>query len=71
MKNGLQRSWDKAKRAIMKLWGDEVDEADLERPMNQDQLCEYFGEKCQLSRKESEERLDRVLREIAHMPPGV
>ena len=71
MEGKLEQYWEKAKEAIVNLWRDEVDEKDLEKPMDAEQLCEYFGEKCRLSRQQSEERVERVMREIDFRPPGV
>lgn len=71
MESKLERYWEKAKAAILELWSDEVDEADLEEPMNPDQLCQYFGEKCDLTRRQSEERLEQVMDQIEFRPPGV
>ena len=71
MESKLHQYWDKVVHAIMGRWGDEVDEADLEEPMDYDQLCEYFGEKCNLEREEAKERVDRIIREIEFRPPGV
>jgi hypothetical protein len=71
MENPLQQYWEKIKDAILDQWGDEVDEADLEQPLDQEQLCRYFGEKCKLSRQQAEERVKDIMDQIEFRPPGV
>jgi hypothetical protein len=71
MESKLQQYWDKVKEVILSRWGDQVEEDDLETPMSYDQLCRYFGEKCNLRREQAEERIGRVISEIEFIPPGV
>ena len=71
MEEKLTKYWNEIKRAILSRWGHQVREEDLEEPMSYEQLCDYFGEKCNLRREQAEERLDRVVQEIEFRPPGV
>jgi hypothetical protein len=71
MEEKLKEYWNEIKEAILSRWGHQVREDDLQEPMSYDRLCEYFGEKCELEREQAEERVDRVVQEIAFRPPGV
>jgi hypothetical protein len=71
MEEKLTKYWTEIKRAILSRWGHQVREEDLEEPMSYEQLCDYFGEKCNLRREQAEERVDRVVQEIEFRPPGV
>jgi ABC-type Na+ transport system ATPase subunit NatA len=71
MEEKLKKYWNEIKEAVLSRWGDQVQEEDLEKPMSYEQLCQYFGEKCDLRREQAEDRIERVVQEIEFRPPGV
>jgi len=66
MEDLLTKYWNGIRKAIVSKWGGKVKEADLEKPMGSEQLCKYFGDQCQLSHKEAEEEVRRLLREVQY-----
>jgi hypothetical protein len=64
MITSLKSQWDKIRKSILRKWGHRIDEADLQEPMSYEELCDFFGQQCRLSRDEARKEAERVLREV-------
>ena len=64
MEDLLSKYWSRIRKAIVSKWGSKVKEADLEKPMSSEQLCQYFGDQCQLSHQEAQQEVRRLLDEV-------
>ena len=64
MEDLLHKYWDRIRKSILSRWGHKVKEADLEKPMNYEQLCKFFGEQCQLRDEEAKAEVKRLMDEV-------
>jgi len=71
MDDVIKRSWERIREAILGKWGDRVDEDDLETPLTYSELCTFFGERCELQRRQAEEEVRRLLNQAGSRPTGV
>ena len=69
MEDLLSKYWDKIRKAILSRWGHKVKEEDLQKPMNYEQLCKFFGEQCQLRDEEAKEEVRRLMDEAMVRKP--
>ncbi len=71
MEDLLHKYWDRIRQGILSRWGKKVKEEDLQKPMNPEQLCTYFGDQCQLTRDEAQAEVRRLLDEAMNRRIGV
>lgn len=68
---GLRERWIDIRNAILSKWGHAIDASDLEEPLDDEQMCALFGEKCGLARQDARREVDRILDELQSRPSGV